>query len=302
MLKKTDQLKKRTIKGHVLNPKVTTTKRKYATTAAIPAIPQQPLQSLTAPKAAEELNESHITPVVDNQPQYTLEAISRFFGMNNGLRTPENEYAMLRNQSETPQISWVLGVNLWRVKPSGWLLGFGLEYQNSAVQFRYQGIETETALLPDTLLQVLIDPQTQDTIARHFGEVELEQQQMRYVQHYNTFQTLNIPIQVGFVKSTAQKLRYGITGGLSFQYYIRQSGRLLAENGTIIDFSDNTFFRRIGLSAHIQPVLIFRRTGQWELSCNPFFAFSLSNRMKSGTAIAQHPFTYGLSLGIRKAL
>ncbi|MEO0726140.1 MAG: hypothetical protein AAFZ63_16475 [Bacteroidota bacterium] len=301
--RKLGRLKKDPIKEYVSNSDTNPVRSKNVSASlTVPTIQQIPLQSLTAPKTQPAWQPSFSPSRTDNQPQYKLEASNRLFRMTNNIRSAENEYATLRNQTETPQISWAKGVHLWREKPSGWLLGLGLEYQNSTVQFRYQGVETETTFLPDTVLHILIDPQTQDTIARHFGDIQLEQHQMRDVQHYNIFKTLSLPIHVGFVKATSNKLTYGITGGISFQYHIQQSGRLLAADGTIINFSDDSYFRRVGLSTHIQTVLIFKGGDQWEFSCNPFFAFSLSDRIKSGAVITQRPFTYGLSLGIAKAL
>ena len=273
------------------------------TTTEVPIIDQLPLECLSPPANSEVFDQSIRQPLEKNQPRYRLEVATKFFQMTNGINASENEYAMLRSQSETPQVSGSLGANLWRTKPSGWLIGLGPEYQESRVRFRYQNQETEPFLSEDIPTHFLIDPETQDTIASHIGTVELEQYYSRDVQHYNTFQTLQLPIHFGFVKETQRKLTYGISAGLSLQYQIRQSGRVLAEDGSITDFTDDSLFRRMGLSTHLQPMFMLKGAGQWEVYCNPFLAFTLTNRMKSsGTTITQRPFTYGLSLGITRAL
>ncbi|MCG8327859.1 MAG: hypothetical protein MI974_09260 [Chitinophagales bacterium] len=268
----------------------------------VPLLKSIPFDYLVIPEPREEFEVSFNPIVTNTKPQYQLELTAKLFQITNGIHGQGSEYANLRNQSETPQPSWSVTANLWQTKPSGWLTGFGLEYQKTWVRFRYKKEETEYFTLEDIPIHFIIDAHTRDTILRQIGDVDLEEYHKRDVQHYNEFQTINLPVHFGFIKPTQRKLTYGFIGGLSFQYQMKQSGRLLAEDNTVIDFSNDSFFKRTGFSAHVQPMIIFKGENQWQLSCSPSVAFSLTNRLKSGVGITQRPFTYGISLGIARVL
>lgn len=303
-LKESEAKKNYVNKALIIHPKATNTRKKRSepATALVDPIDGLPFEYLATPPRPGDLAASVNSTVENIRPDYKLELTAGLFQFTNGLYGQGSPYAHRRKQSEVPQLSWSFAANLWRTTPSGWHVGLGLEYQKTQVRFRHEEEQTTPFILENTPIHFLIDPQTRDTIARQVGNVQLEEHHQRRVQHYNTFQTLSLPVYFGFVKPTQRRVNFGLIGGVSLNYQAQQSGRLLAENGSVINFSNGSFFRRVGFSAHIQPVLVIDRGGRWEFRCSPSLAYSLTNSVKSRTDIKQHPFSYGLLLGIAKTL
>ncbi|MFK7772526.1 MAG: hypothetical protein AB8F94_10310 [Saprospiraceae bacterium] len=235
-----------------------------------------------------------------SQTLFNLEAGLSFSNANiqaNG----SPDYASLRKQSEEAKLGWGVEFNIYRVKKSGLVLGTGLGYQKSWVKFNFNWEDQEEVLVEDIPLHILIDLQTMDTVGIQTGNVQLNQTNQRDVQHYNEFQTVTLPLHVGYLKNKS-KFSYGILGGVSYHYRIKQQGRIFDEDNSLINFKDDSYFTKSNFSAHLKPIFALKINSNYQLTFSPAIAFSLSDQIKRNLAISQRPITYSLSIGVTKKI
>jgi hypothetical protein len=211
------------------------------------------------------------------------------------------DYARLRKQSEKLQLGWGIEFNTFRVKKSGFVIGTGLGDRKSWVKFRYQKEEEQELLTENIPEHFLIDLTTMDTMGIQFGDVVLNHDIKRNVQHFNEFQTLSILIHIGFFKPK-RKITFGILGGISYQFSLKQKGQLFDESGSIIDFKDDSYFKKSNFSTHLKPLLAMKLGSNYQLTLSHTLAFSLTDQIKNNSAISQRPITNSLSIGLIKML
>ena len=217
-----------------------------------------------------------------------------------GFRPGSSPYALLRHQTEKPQLGWQATVDVFHKNKPGLIYGTGLTWNKTWTKFRYENEQPQETHLENTLVQVLIDQTTLDTIGKRFGSVTIEETNLREVQHYNQSSTLSIPVHIGFLKETS-RVSLGIVGGLAFNYRLQQQGRILDEQQNIVDFRKGTFFKKVGFSAHVRPMFLLALRNGISLSVSPSLQFSLTDQLLEGATLSQRPFNYAFSVGIAKS-
>lgn len=121
------------------------------------------------------------------------------------------------SNSMSSEYGYALG-GLVRLKQgTNWYLRSGLEYARWNDRF-------DKVLLSDTT--VTLDQQ--DVVG----------QNIRTVRHYNTMSMLSIPVQVGVFKDI-KRFRFGVDAGVSYAFVLGQSGRILAVDESISEYSQS---------------------------------------------------------------
>ena len=265
---------------------------------AIAGLPLQKNSSLVIEKAVSLPNLQIIVKKDKPKFLFNLEAGPSF--STEGIQANDSpDYARIRNKSEEPQLGWGIGFNAYRLKKSGIVTGVGIEYKKSWVKFRYQWNEQGEVLLEGIPIDILIDLETMDTMGIQFGSATIHQTKNRNVQHFNEFQTFSFPLHIGFIKDR-QKFSFGILGGISYNFRIKQEGRLLGEELSLIDFQKNSYFKRSNFSAHLKPMLAVKLRPDFQMTFSPSIALSLTDQIKGDLSISQRPITYSVYLGLMK--
>ncbi len=102
-------------------------------------------------------------------------------------------------------------------KGQNWILQTGLEWANWKDRF-------DKVILSDTLLFV--------------NQQAVMGKNIRTIRHHNSLSTLSIPIQFGMYKDRGP-LRLGIQLGVSYSLILHQEGRLLKDDVTVFNYSQN---------------------------------------------------------------
>ena len=150
-------------------------------------------------------------------------------------------------------------------------------------------------------LNVLVDPQTRDTMGAYYGNAYLDSMTYQKVQHYNELQAFSIPIYLG-VFDSKKAFKYGILAGLSYRFSLKQEGKVLNEDAQIINIKEQAYFKQSGFSLLLKPILIYSIGENTAISVSPSFQFDLSNKVLEEYNIIQKPIRFSLSMGVQKKL
>jgi len=257
-----------------------------------------PLELLSNTSEIQRVNDSKLVPNKrTSRWLFSLEAGPLQSTL--GIDTKNSILASLREQTETPKLGWSVGLNAIQVQPRGLAWGIGFNYQRSWIKFNYQQEQTQEIVLDNTLLEVLLNQTTMDTIGVRFGQATVDRTDNREVQHYNETNTLSIPIHFGYLRKM-QRITYGLMGSLQYNYLLQNSGRFLDAQQTIVDLQTVDDFKKSTLSAHLRPLVIFDLTRGFGLSIAPSLGFTLTNAVNGDLGYAQRPLEFGFVVGVVK--
>lgn len=117
-----------------------------------------------------------------------------------------------------------------------WNLNIGLEYAK-------WNDRLDKVLLSDTLIDS--------------GPTQVFIQNKRTVKHFNTASIITVPVQLGIFKDL-QRFRLGMDLGISYSFVVAQSGRLLKDDNTFVNYSQNEKRFKDFLSARLAPTVGFK--------------------------------------------
>jgi hypothetical protein len=104
------------------------------------------------------------------------------------------------------------------------------------------------------------------------GSNQVFVQNTRTVKHFNTASIMTVPLQLGIFKDL-QRFRLGMDLGISYSFVVAQSGRLLKDNNTIVNYSQNEKRFQDFLSAPFAPTVGFKLQNNWMISAFCNFGF-----------------------------
>jgi len=185
------------------------------------------------------------------------------------------------------------------VHESGWYWGSGLSYQQTWTKFRYEKESIDHRSMDNIITRILIDNETQDTTGILRGDVSVQEMSSRNLQHYNQFQSIGVPVHIGYIRERTSFM-YGLELGANFSYMLRQEGRLLLADETVFDFGDSDYFKPWRLNIYLRPMVAIPLRDGLHLSCSPIVSMSVNNELSVNRGLQQSSFNYGLSLGVYK--
>jgi len=211
-----------------------------------------------------------------------------------------SDLADLKNTTAKQDLGTSYGINAGLVFKDRWLLNSGIEYHQLWSKFDYEEIKQFQVLKEDVLLRIWVDAATGDTLNTLYGDTLVNAISTRTVLHYNQFQRVSIPLEIG-VQQNHGKFLYGITAGTVFNFTNQQSGRTLDASGEIIDFSGNDAtapYKSFDIGLRVSPLVGYQLSENWSLTLRPQWTWN-QNTNFDDTDIKIGFHQVNLNIGLR---
>ncbi|MEM1319161.1 MAG: hypothetical protein AAGG75_02830 [Bacteroidota bacterium] len=200
-------------------------------------------------------------------------------GVSGGVNTLHFNYqsddfsdvANLKKDAENKFLGISYGIHAGLLLNNRWSLHSGVERHQLWSKFEYEQQKDIQVEKKEHLLKVWVDATSGDTLNRLYGDTSASALATRNVIHYNEYQRLSLPLEVG-LQHQAGKFGYGIRAGLVLNLTTQQSGRTLDPMGEIISFEDNSSistFQSFDIGLRLSPLLAYQLTEQWTLHLQP---------------------------------
>ena len=206
----------------------------------------------------------------------------------------------LKNQSERVFPSAQVGVKADLKFKNGLTTHLGLEYQRHRSIFELEKEEPISVLLEDQLIKVFIDGATLDTLAEEFGSVLVDGLETRQVVHNNRYETLGIPIGVGYSKQIGN-IMFGIEGGVYLGFTLDQNGKTLNASEQIVSFDDQSADRQLNdvmVGYRLAPSLAVQATSNLSLELRPEVS-GFSGQQIGDSSLQSSPLVLKMNLALK---
>ncbi len=210
----------------------------------------------------------------------------------------ENELLALRETTERNLEVWNNGVKAKLAHKSGLFLNIGLQYSRLAENFRYDTDHLKVDSIANQIIgfsnNLLGDEVSVKGFAPNNTLFELE------YDFYNYHHFLDIPVSVGYQKQ--YKLwNFGARAGVVYNLSLQSKGRILENEYSAIDISDETnspFINKVPLSYEGGLNLGFRLTKHIELGVEAYYRFLPNSITNDNYSISQKYSWTGLNASI----
>lgn len=192
--------------------------------------------------------------------------------------TSDASFADKRNATESPITGSIYGLEA-AISYKGWRVNTGAEFQNIWTKFATNLQKDTTDFQAQVLSLVRIDGTTGNTLSTEKRDTFVNAVYNNTIVHYNNFQRLSIPLEVGHYYSN-NKWSYGISAGTSFDFLLNQSGRISASNNEITTFdknSENALFQSFGMSLRANLHFGYQINKHLMLTLSPRWSRSVQN-------------------------
>ena len=206
----------------------------------------------------------------------------------------------LKNQSERVFPSAQVGVKADLKFKNGLTTHLGLEYQRHRSIFELEKEEPISVLLEDQLVKVFIDGATLDTLAEEFGSVLVDGLETRQVVHNNRYETLGIPIGVGYSKQIGN-IMFGIEGGVYLGFTLDQNGKTLNASEQIVSFDDQSADRQLNdvmVGYRLAPSLAVQANSNLSLELRPEVS-GFSSQKIGDSSVQSSPLVLKMNLAVK---
>lgn len=206
----------------------------------------------------------------------------------------------LKNQSERVFPSVQVGVKADLKFKNGLTTHLGLEYQRHRSIFELEKEEPISVLLEDQLIKVFIDGATLDTLAKEFGSVLVDGLETRQVVHNNRYETLGIPIGVGYNKQIGN-IVFGIEGGVYLGFTLDQNGKTLNASEQIVSFDDQSADRQLNdvmVGYRLAPSLAVQANSNLSLEIRPEIN-GFSSQQIGDSSVQSSPLVLKMNLALK---
>jgi len=192
---------------------------------------------------------------------------------------------------------WSGGIAVQRIFASGWTLGSGLEFNRYWSLFESETRKAISVELKDVILNTQVDAISGDTIQVMRGDTSVAGTSERFVRHYNSYDQLSLPVQLGYLWQKGN-WRLGFSGGARIDLLLQAKGKTLDEVSREVKFIDKNNYKKWRLAAQLQPSLAYQFKAGFGLSIQPSLSWSLTNWASKEQSFKQHPVQLGLSIGV----
>ena len=206
----------------------------------------------------------------------------------------------LKNQSERVFPSVQVGVKADLKFKNGLTTHLGLEYQRHRSIFELEKEESLSVLLEDQLIKVFIDGATLDTLAKEFGSVLVDALETRQVVHNNRYETLGIPIGLGYNKQIGN-IMFGIEGGVYLGFTLDQNGKTLNASEQIVSFDDQSADRQLNdvmVGYRLAPSLAVQANSNLSLEIRPEVS-GFSSQQIGDSSVQSSPLVLKMNLALK---
>lgn len=210
-----------------------------------------------------------------------------------------DNYIVQRNSTETSLESINAGFEALVRHRSGLQLRTGLSYTYIAERLDVGYSITETAIIPDGIIEVLIDVNGDTTYVRGAVPVQLTTEYSR--QTFNYHRMWDVPVILGYRFSGTDDWNFGLEAGIHANIQTTQKGEILATTGAITDLatSPNTFKDNVGMSLYFGLTAEYGLGENWQLTFSPFYRNFPNSFSSNDYEVNQHYSMWGANLGIR---
>jgi hypothetical protein len=206
----------------------------------------------------------------------------------------------LKNQSERIFPSTQVGIKADLKLKNGLTTHLGLEYQRHRSIFEFEKEEPISVLLEDQLIKVFIDGITLDTLAKEFGSMLVDGLETRQVIHNNRYETLGIPIGVGYNKQIGN-IVFGIEGGVYLGFTLDQNGKTLNASEQIVSFDDQSADRQLNdvmVGYRLAPSLAIQANSNLSLEIRPEIN-GFSSQQIGDSSVQSSPLVLKMNLAVK---
>lgn len=222
---------------------------------------------------------------------------SQDFPIRNIVPVNDNlqEYVYLREESEVFNNAFSVNMNLGLALRNGLNFRTGLFYSRLSEQFSHDiltGTEIVTKQVIDEEGNVL--GTTTDTSFIYNN-----------VSNTNLYETVDLPVLVGFEKSN-EKFGMGFYTGLMVNLVFNKAGSVISpvDNQSVIGLSDTgaagTYFNKnMGISYYASTVVTYKLTNRLNLKLEPYFRYSPKSISNINYRVNQNYYVFGGQIGLR---
>jgi hypothetical protein len=206
----------------------------------------------------------------------------------------------LKNQSERIFPSAQVCIKADLKLKNGLTTHLGLEYQRHRSIFEFEKEEPISVLLEDQLIKVFIDGITLDTLAKEFGSMLVDGLETRQVIHNNRYETLGIPIGVGYNKQIGN-IVFGIEGGVYLGFTLDQNGKTLNASEQIVSFDDQSADRQLNdvmVGYRLAPSLAIQANSNLSLEIRPEIN-GFSSQQIGDSSVQSSPLVLKMNLAVK---
>lgn len=133
----------------------------------------------------------------------------------------------------------------------------------------------------------------------NFLMLKLKAQNIQRVVHFNQYQRLSIPLQIGILKKSNQFI-YGISAGAVFNFTTQQSGKSFNANQEISTFEKEdsiAAFKSFGIGLRVNPVLGYQLSKNWAMTLQPQWTWNRSTQFdNTDLKIDFHQLNFNIGL------
>lgn len=210
-----------------------------------------------------------------------------------------DNYIAQRNSTETSLESINAGVEALIRHRSGFQFRTGLSYTYIAERLDIGYSVTETAIIPDGILEVLIDGNGDTTFVRGPVPVQLTTEYSR--QTFNYQKMWDVPLILGYRFSGTDDWNFGVEAGIHANIQTTQKGEILAASGAIVDLTESPspFKDNVGMSVYLGLTAEYGLNDNWQLTFSPFYR-NFSDSFSSSTYEVNQDYSmWGANIGVR---
>ena len=213
--------------------------------------------------------------------------------------TTLNDLASLKNKTDKSEIGSSFGLKtslLWKKR---YLISTGIEYHDMWSVFDVEISTPIQVLKENQLLNVWIEGTTGDTLHEEYGNILVNADSIHKVIHYNNYQRLSIPIELG-VQHNTQKFVFGVSAGAILNFTRNQTGRTFNKNSEIVNFDKESTTRTLNpfsIGLRINPNIGYRIKNNWTIKFEPQWSWD-SNSNFDGTDLKISTHQFNMNLGI----
>ena len=206
-----------------------------------------------------------------------------------------SEYVSLREESEVFQSAFSVNMNLGLALRSGLNLRTGLIYSRLTENFSHDllsGTEIVTTIEIDEEGNEVSSSTDTNYIYTSFTNT-------------NLYETLDLPVLVGFEKSN-EKFGMGFYTGLLVNMVFNKSGSVISpvNDNDIIGLADRGdagayFNRNLGISYYASTIVTYKLTNRLQLKMEPYFRYSPKSLANINYLVNQSYYLFGGQIGLR---
>ena len=206
-----------------------------------------------------------------------------------------SDYVSLREESEVFQSAFSVNMNLGLAFRNGLNLRTGLIYSRLSENFSHDILSgTEIVTIQEIDEEGTVISSTTDT-------------SFIYTSFTNTnlYETLDVPVLVGFEKSN-EKFGMGFYTGLLVNMVFNKTGSVISpvDDNAIIGLTDRGdsgayFNRNLGISYYASTIVTYKLTNRLQLKMEPYFRYSPKSLSNINYLVNQSYYLFGGQVGLR---